>query len=243
LHIHPPPNSGKSYPTAEFWEVLSEKGGWWDPFPPETDFSEVFETPSAKFEFYSQILYEELYSRFSDTETPGQEIEAYLKKHRIESRGDTVFLPHFETPRFYQPEEQFDLHLLTYRLITNADGSGSNLPLMQELFGMLTREYWNSWIEINPETARHRGISDGDMVNVTSPKGSLRLKAKLLPGVMPGMVYVPFGLGHKAYGRYAREIGVNPYEILQEDYDFLNGNSSLISTKVKLQKVNKEEYA
>jgi anaerobic selenocysteine-containing dehydrogenase len=228
---------------AEFWEVLSEKGGWWDPFPPETDFSEVFETPSAKFEFYSQILYEELYSRFSDTETPGQEIEAYLKKHRIESRGDTVFLPHFETPRFYQPEEQFDLHLLTYRLITNADGSGSNLPLMQELFGMLTREYWNSWIEINPETARHRGISDGDMVNVTSPKGSLRLKAKLLPGVMPGMVYVPFGLGHKAYGRYAREIGVNPYEILQEDYDFLNGNSSLISTKVKLQKVNKEEYA
>jgi len=27
----------------EFWQVLLEKGGWWDPFPPETDFGKLFD--------------------------------------------------------------------------------------------------------------------------------------------------------------------------------------------------------
>jgi len=108
---------------------------------------------------------------------------------------------------------------------------------------LLTREYWQSWVEINPETARKYGIREGDMVRVTSPKGNLLVKARLLPTIMTEVVHIPFGLGHKAYGRYARGIGVNPYEILVEDYDFISGVSSLISTKVNVEKANSKRRA
>ncbi|MFQ6115197.1 MAG: molybdopterin dinucleotide binding domain-containing protein, partial [bacterium] len=227
----------------EFWDVLIDKGGWWDPFPSKTDFNKIFKTPSKKFEFYSQILEKKVKSQLPGNETLEKEINVLLGKWEIEARGDLAFLPHYEPPRYNKNHSKFALHLLTYNLITNMNGAGGNLPLMQELFGLLTREYWRSWVEMSPETAHKFGISDGDIIKVTSPKGSLEIKAKLVPGIMPEVIYIPFGLGHKAYGRYAKGIGVNPYEILLEEYDFLSGRSSLISTKVEVGKVNRKERA
>jgi molybdopterin-containing oxidoreductase family iron-sulfur binding subunit len=60
---------------------------------------------------------------------------------------------------------------------------------------------------------------------------------------MPEVVHIPFGLGHKAYGRYAEGIGANPYEILLESYDPFGGAPSLISTKVSVEKVKGKENA
>jgi anaerobic selenocysteine-containing dehydrogenase len=227
----------------EFWEVLLDKGGWWDPFPTETDFSKIFATPSRKFEFYSQILEKEVKSPIREKEASEKEVNLLLEKWKIEARGDAVFLPHYEAPEVNEKNGQFTLYMLPYNLITNMNGVGSNLPLIQELFGLLTREYWRSWVEINPATAHKLGISDGDMVRVTSTKGNLEIKAKLLPGVMPEVVHIPFGLGHKAYGRYAEGIGANPYEILLESYDPFGGAPSLISTKVSVEKVKGKENA
>ncbi|MFQ5824791.1 MAG: molybdopterin-dependent oxidoreductase [bacterium] len=227
----------------EFWDVLLDKGGWWDPFPSKLDFRKLFDTPSKKFEFYSQILIQEVKSQLPGKDASEKEINLLLGKWNIAARGDLAFLPHYESLKFNNNESKFDLHLLTYNLITNLNGVGGNLPLIQELFGLLTREYWRSWVEVNPETARKYGISDRDIVKVTSPKGSLKLKVKLLPNVMPEVVHFPFGLGHKAYGRYAEGIGENPYEILLEDYDFLSGGSSLINTKVMVEKVKGKERA
>lgn len=113
--------------------------------------------------------------------------------------------------------------------------------MLQELFGMLSRNYWQSWVEINPETAHDHGVSEGDLVQITSPIGSLEVEARLIPGIMPGVLYVPFGLGHKSNGRYAKGIGVNPYEILLEEFDHLSGTSSLTSTKATVEKRNRKE--
>ncbi len=227
----------------EFWQVLLENGGWWDPFPAETDFRDIFKTPSKKFEFCSQVLEQEIKSQIQGERPSKQELYALLGKWNIEARGDLAFLPHYESLRFANSSGEFALHLLPYKLITNSNGEGGILPMMQELFGMLAREYWNSWLEINPETAHKYGISEGDYVKVTSPKGSLEVKAKLLQTIKPEVVYIPFGLGHRAYGRYAKGIGVNPYEILFEDNDSISGESSLISTKVAVEKVSGKEQA
>ncbi|MFQ5865192.1 MAG: molybdopterin-dependent oxidoreductase [bacterium] len=225
----------------EFWEVLLENGGWWNPFPTVTDFRKIFKTPSRKFEFYSQTLEKEVKSQIPGKELSKPELYSLLGKWNIEARGDLAFLPHYEALRFKESNGEFTLHLLPYRLITNINGEVSNLPLMQELFGLLTRNYWESWLEINPETAHKYGISDGDYVKVTSPKGSLEVRAKLLPGISPEVLYIPFGLGHKAYGRFAKGIGVNPYDILVDAYDFLSGAFSLINTKVMLEKAKRKE--
>ncbi len=225
----------------EFWDVLLENGGWWNPFPSNTDFREMFKTPSKKFEFHSQILEKAIKSKLNGKNPATQDLTLLLENWHIEARGDLVFLPHYEEPKFDDSGDQYNLHLLSYNLITNVNGAGSNLPLIQELFGLLTRNYWESWVEINPETAFKHGINEGDMVKVTSPKGSLQVKARLLPGIMPDILYIPFGLGHKAYGRYAKGVGVNPHEIIYENFDYLSGCASRISTKIFVENVNGKE--
>lgn len=73
---------------------------------------------------------------------------------------------------------------------------------------------WDSWIEINPTTAAALGISHGDLVEVTSPQGMLRLAAVIYPGIRPDLVAIPLGQGHQGGGRYAKGRGVNPLALL-----------------------------
>ncbi len=45
-------------------------------------------------------------------------------------------------------------------------------------------------VEINPETAEQLGIEDGDWVWVESPRGKIRQRAKLAPGIHPRIVAI-----------------------------------------------------
>jgi anaerobic selenocysteine-containing dehydrogenase len=74
---------------------------------------------------------------------------------------------------------------------------------------------WGSWVEINPRTAAGLGIRQGDLVEVTSPRGSLRVPAVIYPGIRPDMVAIPLGQGHRGMGRYAQGRGVNPLELVE----------------------------
>jgi anaerobic selenocysteine-containing dehydrogenase len=217
----------------EFWERLLEQGGWWDPVGRKTRWRDVFQTPSGKFEFYSQKLkstLETLVASMDDTSSP-QHLELVLNRLNISARGDSVFLPHHE-PTPYDADMPF--HLITFRVLPNRDGQGSNLPMMQEMFGYTTRCYWRSWIEIHPETAATHKIRDGDWVRVQSSVGSLDVQAKICPGIMPSVVAIPFGLGHTSYGRYAKGHGVNPNAIIKNLSDLISGKPALQGTKVKL---------
>ncbi len=221
----------------EFWQVLLEKGGWWDPIYPDSSSNRIFKTKSGKFEFFSRRLQQEVEGFMVAAKISPERWQEVLRRWKIEASGDLFYLPHLELPRFGKESADYPYHLLSYQLLTTRCGAGANLPLLQELFGMHTREYWNSWVEINPETAKHLGIRDGDLVNVISPKGKLQVKAKVLPTVMPEVAMIPFGLGHRKRDDHAENIGINPHEIFAEDRDGLSGIASLISTKVRIEKV------
>ena len=45
--------------------------------------------------------------------------------------------------------------------------------------------------EINPSDAAPRGIKSGDMVAVSSPRGSIKLKADVTDIILPGVVHLP----------------------------------------------------
>jgi len=49
---------------------------------------------------------------------------------------------------------------------------------------------------INPDAAQQRGIAEGEEVVVESPKGRIRLKAKITPEIRPELVVVDFGWGN-----------------------------------------------
>ncbi|MBU2506591.1 MAG: molybdopterin-dependent oxidoreductase [Bacteroidetes bacterium] len=218
----------------EFWELLTRNGGWWNPIKQKKYIKNLFKTPSGKFEFYSQLLKKKIdqivLSRGEDTP---QNRELLINSLNISARGDKIFLPHHEE---VPVDEGIPLYLTTYKLLTNRNGQSSNQPMMQEMFGYTNRKYWSSWGEIHPKTAAQNGISDGDWMWIESSVGNIKVQAKVHPCVMRDVVAVPFGLGHTSYGRFAKGYGINPYSIVKNKYDVINGNSAPQATRVKISR-------
>jgi len=216
-----------------FWKVLTEQGGWWDPLYTYGEWRKKFQTPSRKFEFYSLAMEQGL-REVSMKSLKG--LDQVLQELKVEARGEKVFLPHFEKPRWVGDEKDYPFYLIDYKLMTTAEGRGANQPFLQEIFGPHLKEKWDSWVEINPETAGGMGIKDGDLIWVESKAGKLKAKARLFPGAHPNCVHIPYGQGHKAYGRWAKGRGINPNDILVREYDYLGGFISNYSTRVKIYK-------
>ena len=229
----------------EFWKQMLEKGGWWAPSYQYGRWERVFRTPSRKFEFYSQLLKARLQelareeARKNSTSLD-MEMESLLKELEVEARGDKVFLPHYESPRFVGNKAEYPFHLNTFKLITHAGGKGANQPFLQEITGLHVNKRWDSWVEINPQTAKKLGISDGDLVWVESPVGKIKARAKTYPGAMPDVVNIPYEEGHTAYGRWAKDRGVNPNWLIAKDFDCLAGNAAWFSTRVKVYRAEEE---
>ena len=55
----------------------------------------------------------------------------------------------------------------------------------------------------------------------------------------PQTIAIPFGMGHTSGGRYAKGVGVNPYEILAEVSDGLWGKPAKLATRVKIDKLER----
>ncbi len=89
---------------------------------------------------------------------------------------------------------------------------------------------WNTWIEIHPETADDLGIHDDDIVKLVTPHGEIEASVYLYPAIRPDTVAIPFGQGHTAYGRYAQDRGVNPFDLLGAE---TNTNGDLILSPIK----------
>ncbi len=75
------------------------------------------------------------------------------------------------------------------------DGSGANLPWMQELPDPVSSSMWDLPVEIDPATAARLNVATGDWVRVESPHGSLEASAYVHPAALPGVVSMAIGQG------------------------------------------------
>jgi anaerobic selenocysteine-containing dehydrogenase len=137
--------------------------------------------------------------------------------------------------KFAGDEDDYPLVLHPYLTATFLDGRGANLPWLQELPDPLTSVVYGSWAELNPVTADELGIKEGDVLDVESPAGSIRVPALIYPAIRPGVVAIPVGQGHAVYGRYAEGRGVNPIHIVETLMDDQSGDLAWASTRVKLK--------
>src|SRR5690606_33811213 len=130
------------------------------------------------------------------------------------------------------------LHLVVYPSYRFYDGRTANRPWLLELPDPLTKVPWDSWVELHPRTARELGIEQGDVVEVTSPYGSLRTFAYVYPGLRPDVIAIQTGLGHDAFGRWTEGVGVNPNVLLPGTVDAGSGALAQYGTTVSVTRVS-----
>jgi molybdopterin-containing oxidoreductase family iron-sulfur binding subunit len=84
------------------------------------------------------------------------------------------------------------------------------------------------------------GIEDRDLISVESASGKTTAPALLSRAARPGVVSMPFGQGHRFYGRYAAGRGTNPWQILSPGVVQGVGEPAWAATRVKLSKTGQK---
>jgi anaerobic selenocysteine-containing dehydrogenase len=213
-----------------FWDALTVKGAWWNPRGSSAKIRDLIQTSSGKFEFYSRNLKDQL----DRVARAGGGLERILSSLGEGAEGDRLYLPHYDALETREATGSTFI-LNTYRLMS-LTGSTAAQPWLQESLAPHTKETWENWVEINTERAHELGIRDGDRVWIESPKGRIILKAKTFPAVAPELAHVPFGQGHRAYGRWAQGRGSNPNDVIMSLEDTLKGYGILTGARVKIRK-------
>ena len=89
------------------------------------------------------------------------------------------------------------LYLAPFSHNTIQDGELAHLPWLQAAPDPVTSITWQTWIELNDNTAARYGIREGDVVRIESSRGTIRAVAYLTPAAPPEVVGVPFGGGRR----------------------------------------------
>ena len=225
------------------WEDIREHGCWYIPSHSFGSWSDIFQTPSKKFEFFSTKI-EVALKAYSKGLRPGRayalegkSFDDAILQLGIGSKGDEVYMPHYEEIRPGANEKEYPLLLYPVELINLASGWIGNPPFLNKtLFDHQLRED-DLFVEVNPKTASRFGLKEGSKAVVISPKGELRVRVHLFDGAMPDVIFIPVGLGHTAYDRYLKGKGVNPHEIIDQAEDPLSGQPVWWNTRVRVIKI------
>lgn len=124
---------------------------------------------------------------------------------------DYTPLPFWRTPTMESSPPEYDLYLLSYKLIEQKQSRTSMIPLLTELSG-------TQRLDINPETADGLGIAEGDEVIVESHNAitgetrQLKTVAALTSGMRPDVVGMPHHYGGWSPDRN-KGLGQSPNEI------------------------------
>ncbi len=145
--------------------------------------------------------------------------------------------------KFNEPEfvGEGDFYFMAYPSYRYYDGRGANKPWLQELPEALSTGVWSSWVQIHPDTAKKLNVSQGDFLSIESSEGVIETQVYVYQGIRPDTLAVMIGQGHTSYGRYAKDRGVNPIDILPMSTDERSGGFAWLSAKVSAVKVSKSE--
>ncbi|HYH80165.1 MAG TPA: 4Fe-4S dicluster domain-containing protein, partial [Longimicrobium sp.] len=125
--------------------------------------------------------------------------------------------------------------LVVYPSYRFYDGRTANRPWLLELPDPVTKVPWDMWVEVNPATAKRMNLTQGDVLEVTSPHGAIRLPAYIWAGVREDAVAIQMGMGHEGFGRWTAGRGANPMKLLGGSVDAATGAFVNYGVKVSLR--------
>jgi anaerobic selenocysteine-containing dehydrogenase len=123
--------------------------------------------------------------------TPSGKVECYSEKFKTYNYGA---LPVFRDPKESQitnPElaKEYSLLGTTRKPAEYVHSKLKNIPALQ-------KRYPNPLVMINPKDAHLRGIKPEHQVEIKSPRGNIKVSAKISEDVTPGLVAIDFGWGN-----------------------------------------------
>ena len=151
--------------------------------------------------------------------------------------GPSGAAPDITESRFEGSAADYPYILMPFESVRHRDGRGANRPWIQEMPDPLSTVMWDSWVEMSPELAEGLGIHDGDRIRVESPTGSIEALAALDATVRPGVVCIPFGHGHKDFGRYAQGRGANVMNLIGSEQVDGTSASAWAATRVQVERI------
>jgi anaerobic selenocysteine-containing dehydrogenase len=153
----------------------------------------------------------------------------------MSAAGGTQFarMPLLPAPQYQGDVASYPFFLEIVLSPMLGDGSGASQLWLQGSPDTMTSLSWQTWVEINPATAQKLGLKDGDVVKITSPNGEIEALVDTYPAIRPDTLAVPTGQGHRDSGRYARNRGSNPANLVGPHPD-ANG-SSLVWTNLRVK--------
>jgi anaerobic selenocysteine-containing dehydrogenase len=117
--------------------------------------------------------------------------------------GKAVLKAAHYTEPFEGPDGRYPFRLTTGRTVYHfhtRTKTGRAPQLAEAAPGM--------WVELCPEDAADLGVAEGDIVEVSSPRGSVSAPARL-SGVRPGVVFLPFHYGYWDQGGDSHQRAAN----------------------------------
>jgi MoCo/4Fe-4S cofactor protein with predicted Tat translocation signal len=111
--------------------------------------------------------------------------------------------------------------LTVYESVAIRDGKYANNAWLQELPDPVSKVTWDNYVAINPKYADKLGVTEFDLLEVSSDNGySVVLPALYQPGQAIGTVSIAVGYGRTKVGKVGDEVGKNAYPFMK----FANGS-------------------
>lgn len=187
---------GVWYKKLCLWRQIRGEFFEWDgkdrakPMSPEEVKAELLKTPSGKFEIRSGWL-----------EANAKWVAA--KTGRDKTR---LMFPIWEEPKH---SSGGDLYLVTPKQALHAEGRGHDIPMVIAHLQPVVGGRGEAFAEIQPETARQRGIKDRDWIKIRSSVGEIRVRCRYYEGVRPDTIVLPmeWRVGEPDAGRWPSRAG------------------------------------
>ncbi|HQO79369.1 MAG TPA: molybdopterin-dependent oxidoreductase, partial [Thermodesulfobacteriota bacterium] len=165
-------------------EIARRMGAAWQYERPQDIFEEIRKvTPSYADITYGRIENELIQWPCPALEHPGTQ---YLHKDKF-SRGQGLLTPIEYTPPAENVDKEYPLVLTTGRMLEHfhTGTMTRNSKILDELAP-------EAYVEINPNEAQNYNVGDGEIVSISSRRGSIRIRAKVSSRPKPNVVFIPF---------------------------------------------------
>lgn len=227
---------GESKPLYDIVQGIAGKMGWAQHFPYRKweDWGELMmkDIPISLDELKQKGFWAGpvRYNRVPEgLATPSGKVEI-----RSQAYQDAGFDPYpIYTERSVIPDADFPLQVTHSKLSMHCNIVTQNNPFLMEVCG-------ENWVEINRVDALKYGVVDGEYAIVESPKDFIRIRAKVVEGLVPGCISIRHGhgFGHWAMGSVAKGKGAHSNNLMETHTNPITGANCYNECKVRVRRAD-----